>query len=136
MGNDLIQILSNGKFENLKELYIYGIDDSIDEILVRAAFVCPSLQFLELECITDNRKDFSDNIIDNHIIVLIDNLLELKEVKFEWLLDLNETNPTDNPIFVKTQLEEIVGKCKNKFKVEIGKNRHQISSLVEITKEM
>ena len=121
--DDLIQIFSNGKFENLKELYIYGIDDSIDEILVRAALVCPSLQYLELGCIMDNRKDFSDNIIrDNIIRVLLDNLPELKEVKFEWLLDQNETNPTDNPIFVKTQFEEIVGRCKNRFQVEIGEN--------------
>ena len=133
MGNDLIQILSNGKFENLKELYIYGIDDSIDEILVRAALVCPSLQYLELECIMDNRKDFSDNIIrDNIIRVLLDNLPELMEVKFEWLLDQNETNPRDNPIFVKTQFEEIVGRCKNRFQVEIGENYDYVKIVREI----
>ena len=125
--DDLIQIFSNGKFENLKELYVYGIDDSIDEILVRAALVCPSLQYLELECITDNRKDFSDNMIDP-----FDNLPELKEVKFEWLLDQNEMNPTDNPIFVKTQFEEIDGNCKKRFQVEIGEN----DDFVKIRREM
>merc|ERR1712020_443953 len=122
-------MLSNDKFKNMKELYIYGIIDSIDQVLLSAAFACPNLQFLECECRSDKRKEFPKNIIK----VLFDNLPELKKICFEWIFEQNDANPTDNPIFVKSELEAIVGKCKNKFKVEIGE---ECDNLIKISREM
>ena len=126
--DDQIQILFNGKFKRLKKLCIYGIVDSIDAIFASTAYACPNVQYLELQCITDNRKDFSKNTI----IILLSNLPELKQVKIEWLLNPYENHATDNPIFVKTQFEEIVGKCKNGFQVLIGEN----DDYVQIVREM
>ena len=77
---------------------------------------------------SDKRNEFRKNIIK----VLFDNLPELKNIILEWKFEQNDANPTDNPIFVKSELEAIVGKCKNKFKVEIGEN----DNLIKISREM
>merc|ERR1712218_359905 len=113
--NDVIKMLCNGKFKNLKELNIDGIIGSIDPFLMCAAFVCPNLQFFRCRCVTDNRKDFPTNVIR----VLFDNLPELKKIQIEWRVgDITDTS--NNPIFVHSQLEEMMGNYKNKFEVEIS----------------
>ena len=63
------------------------------------------------------RNYFSINIIK----ALFDNLTELKKIKFEWN-DLSDRYlmGSNNPIFVRSELEEIFGIHKNKFKVEIS----------------
>ena len=61
--NDVINMLSNKKFKNLKDLGLYGIVGSIGELLMFVVFACPRLNYLEIICLTDNRKDFHLNII-------------------------------------------------------------------------
>ena len=84
------------------------------------------MKVLGLQCLTDNRKSFPKY----NIKILFDNLPKLKEIKFKWILDKNETNPTDNPIFVKSELEEIVGECENEFNVETNED----DTLIKVTK--
>ena len=113
--DDLIKMMANGKFENLKQLYVFGIHDSIGELLLSAAFACPNLRHLICECMIDSRKSFPKNIIQ----ILLDNLPELMRLNIEWILHHSDTNSTENPIFVKSEVDTIVGKCKNKFEVVI-----------------
>ena len=114
-----IKMLSNGKFRNME---VYGIIDSIVPILTCALVACPNLKFMIVHCTTDKRKDFPTNIIK----VLFDNLTELDYIKFEWL----GTNPPDNPIFIKSEMEEVFGNAKNQFKVEIGLGEFQEGIIV------
>ena len=111
--NDVMKMLSNGKYKNLKELYVYGIIDSIDPIIMCVTLACPNLQLFYCKCLADKRKDFPKNSLK----FIIDNLIELKIMQFEW-----EIVQRDNPIFLKSELEEIVRNDKNKFKVKVGVN--------------
>ena len=78
--DDIIKMFSNGKFKYLKELLVNGIINSIVPILTCALVACPNLQFLQCECVTDNRKDFPTNIIK----LLFDHLAELRKIHFIW----------------------------------------------------
>ena len=127
--DDVIKLMSNGKFNNLKELRVWGLKDTIDSLLMCVAFACPNLTFLKFECSTDTRKYFPKNIIK----VLFDILPELKELELEWNWDEEHDNSGDGPIFVKSQLEEMLINFKNKFKVEIGED---YDDLIKITREM
>ena len=98
--NDVINMLSNKKFKNLKDLGLYGIVGSIGELLMFVVFACPRLNYLEIICLTDNRKDFHLNIIK----LLFDSLPDLTGINLQW----HYTSPTYNNIFVKSELEEIV----------------------------
>ena len=111
--NDAIIMLSNGKFKKMEVLNIYGIIDAISPIIMCALLACPNLQYLTVECITDKREDFPTNIIK----VLFDNLTELRELKLSWWC-----RSTDNSVFIKSHLEEIVEKCKYKLEVDISEN--------------
>ena len=113
------------QLKNLKELYLNGITDSIVPLLRCVASDCPNLQFLKCQCITENRKDFPLNIIK----FLYDNLLELKKIKFVWAYNITQTT---RPIFVKSQLEENLGNCKNEFRVVISED----DDIIEITRKM
>ena len=56
--NTVIKMLSSGNFKKLETFYIFGIVDSIDALLVSAAFACPILKFMECYSRADNRKNF------------------------------------------------------------------------------
>ena len=114
-GYDVFEMLSNGKFNKLKILRVYGIVGSIVPILMCAALSCPNLQILECECKIENRKVFPKNIIK----VLFENLLELRKLIISWFLDDDDSK--EDGIFIKAELEEILGKLKKKFRVEVDK---------------
>ena len=118
-----------GNSKKLEALYINDIVGSVGELLLSAVYACPYLQYLILhKCLTDNRRDFPKHIIK----IILDNFPKLMKIKLEWnITDLFEFNPTDNRIFVRSELEEILGNFKNKFKVEIG----FWDNLIEITRE-
>ena len=92
---------------------------------------CPNLQYFYCKCLADKRKDFPKNSLK----FLINNLTELKILQFEW-----EIAQRDNPIFLKSELEEIVRNDKNKFKVKVGVNRIYSEGVyyewLRITREM
>ena len=129
--DDLIKMMTNGKLENLKQLTVNGIVDSIDALLMGVALSCPNLQILDCRFHNDNRKDFSKNIIR----ILVDNLPELKLLHLEWFNEMNDSNPPDIPLFIKSELEEIVGNCENKFQVTINEN-DKLIKISRISREM
>ena len=118
-------MLFNGEFKKLKALYFYGQMASIDSILMCIGLTCPKLQFFECECKIDKQKDFPQMIIK----ALFDNLTELKAIKIGW----KNATQTDNPAIVKSEMEEILGNCKNKFKIDIGKSNQD---WIRITRDM
>ena len=63
------------------------------------------------------------------------NLPELESMHLEWFFEMNDSNPPDNPLFVKSELEEIVGNCKNKFQVTISEN-DKLIKISRISREM
>ena len=121
--NTVIKMLSSGNFKKLETFYIFGIVDSIDALLVSAAFACPILKFMECYSRADNRKIFPTYIIK----VLFDNLPELRALKLEWLCSYRSTGN----IFVQSQLEKMVENYKNKVEVEIC----EFDEWIEITRE-
>ena len=81
------------------------------------------LQFFLCECTTDKRKDFPQNTIK----ALFDYSTELREIKFLW----ENVIQTENPVFIKSELEEILGNSE-KFKIEIG----EADDWIKITREI
>ena len=128
--DDLIKMFSIGKFKKLKALYINDVVDTIGELLLSIVIACPNLQHLAIKCLTDNRKCFPKNIIK----ILLENFPKLMKFKLEWnRTNSYELNPTDNRIFVKSEIEESLGNFKNKFKVKISSRD---DNLIKICREM
>ena len=107
---DVIEFLSIGKFKNMETLKIHEIRDSMVPILMRTLAACPNLKFFHYGCIIDQRKEFPQILIYLEITIkdLFENLPELRELK----LRLSCNRIIKNPIFVKSDLEEIFEKCE------------------------
>ena len=124
---DVIEFLSIGKLKKLETLKIHGIRDSMVPILMCTLAACPNLKFFDYGCIIDQRKEFPQITIK----VFFENLPELRELK----LRLSCNKVICKPIFVKSDLEEIFEKCKNKFEVDIL-SENEYKNCIKITREM
>ena len=114
--NHVIRMLSNGKFENLKEFIVFRIVGSIEVLLLSAVIACQNLQVLNFFSRTDTRKDFPKDIIKT----IFNKLPELRDLHLRWLLRLKSYFRYQNQIFIKSELEKIVENCKGELNVEIG----------------
>ena len=100
---------------------------------MRTLAACPNLKFFHYGCIIDQQKEFPQILIYLEITIkdLFENLPELRELK----LRLSCNRVIKNPIFVKSDLEEIFEKCKNKFEVDIL-SENEYKNCIKITREM